>query len=715
MATGKRPSPAQRAAQLRQEIERHDRLYHLEAKPEISDAEYDQLFRELKELERTHPELETPGSPTKRVGAPIPEGQGLARVAHEVPMLSIDSLFSEVEVREYEAGIRRFLKLGDQPLAWAVEPKFDGASISIEYREGRLARALTRGDGEMGEDVTANVRTVRNLPLVLSGARREVPRLLEVRGEILIERAKFEKFNQARAAAGKPLLANPRNTAAGSLRRNDPAEVRQVPLHFLPWAVTRLEGAELATQSAVLQALHDWGLPQTPLAETVQGLDECFAYHEKVLRMREQLPFEADGIVGKLERLDLRQRLGTTSRSTRWQFAYKFPATEATSQLLAIEVQVGPFGRLTPRAHVAPVEIGGVTVRHSTLHNADHVRVLGLKIGDRVSLRRAGDVIPQITGVAEAAHGREPPDWAKSLPEELADLGDKPKILHAWRQEFEMPERCPACNQRVSLEGKYYRCENSYACRPQVVGRTLAMARRGAFEIDGLGEKMVEQLLDAGLLRTPADLFHLDAQAERMAELDRWGKKMVTNLLAQIEGAREVTLERFLTALAIPEVGQATARALALHFSSVDELASASVDQLQLIDGIGPEVAQAVRTWFDDARNRELLARILAGGVRVLRAAGPLAEGPFSGKTVVFTGTMAHLGRAEAKKLVESLGGKVASSVSSRTDFLVAGEGGGSKGKQAAALGVSVLEEAQFLAMAGQAPPPSQTNPEETH
>jgi DNA ligase (NAD+) len=697
----KRSDIAQRVQALRREIERHDRLYYVEAEPEISDAAYDRLFRELVELERAHPELVDPSSPTQRVGQGLPEGQGFERVRHSVPMLSIDSLFSAEDVRDFEDGIRRFLKLGDEPLDWAVEPKFDGASIALWYRDGRLERALTRGDGEVGEDVTANVRTVRNVPLQLSAAVRAAPELLEVRGEILIERAAFERFNRRRQAAGKPLLANPRNAAAGALRRNDPAEVKSYPLQFLPWAVARLEGPRVRTHSELLAALKDWGLPQTPHAASVRGLAACFGYYEKLLAAREALPFEADGIVGKLEQLELRERLGSTSRSTRWQFAFKFPASEVTSQLLAIEVQVGPFGRLTPRAHVAPVEVGGVTVRHSTLHNADHVQALGLRIGDRVYLRRAGDVIPQITAVAVPAKGPAPAGWTDQCPEELRGRRGSPEVIQAWRAEFAMPERCPACGTKLEREGKYFLCPNLYHCRPQVVGRTLALARRGAFEIDGLGEKMAEQLADAGLLQTPADLFHLDEEREKLVALERWGEKLVANLLAEIDRARTVPLERFLTALAIPEVGSATARALALHFGALEAVRDASLEELQSIDGIGPEVATSVRAWFEDHRNKELLARLRSGGVRVQASAKPAADGPFAGKTLVFTGTLASMGRAEAKRLAESLGGKVASSVSARTDFLVAGEGGGGKGKQAAALGIRALDEAQFLELAG--------------
>lgn len=707
--TSSEHAASQRADELRAQLRRHNYLYYVEARPQVSDAEYDRLFRELEQLEREHPALVTPDSPTQRVGAPLPEGQGFAKRRHELPMLSIDSLFTEDEVRDFEKGIRRFLMLAeDAALDWVVEPKFDGASTSLIYEHGRFVAGVTRGDGDVGEEITANLRTVRNLPLRLFEARRAAPALLEVRGEILIERAAFARFNAEREREGRPVLANPRNAAAGALRRNDPAEVARYPLQFHPWAIARVEGgasARFNTHWEGLEALHDWGFPHNPWAERVSGLAGCFDYHARMLARRGELPFDVDGIVAKLDSLALRERLGSTSRSTRWQFAHKFPANEATSTLRAIEFQVGALGRLTPRAHVDPVEIGGVVVRHSTLHNADYVRALGLRIGDRVFLERAGDVIPQVIAVAQAAEGAEPAEWRAQRPAELLD-GDAPRagVLCGWREEFAVPASCPACATALVQEGKFWRCPNLYGCAPQVIGRTLMATRRGALEIDGLGERMVEQLVAAGFLRSTADLFHLDALRERLVELERWGEKSVAGLLAQIERARETTFERFLVALAIPDVGAATARALALHFATLDELRAASLEELQHVEGIGPEVARSVREWFERPENQAELERYFSGGLRLSYPRVEVrSDSPFSGKTVVFTGTLAQLGRAEAKKLVESLGGKVASAISAKTHFLVQGEGGGSKKDKAAALGIQVLDEATFLALAGRA------------
>ncbi len=690
-----------RAAGLRAEIRRHDHLYYLESRPEVSDAEYDRLFRELKDLELRHPDLMTPDSPTQRVGAPLPEGKGFARVDHVVPMLSIDSLFSAEEARDFEEKIRRFLKLDPrEDLEWSVEPKFDGVSASLLYERGVFVQGLNRGDGSTGEDITANLRTVRNLPLSLGEDRRPLALLLEVRGEVLMRREAFQHFNDQRRKQGAELLANPRNATSGALRRNDPAEVSRYPLEFHTWGLARMEGGpSFATYAEQLAAVRDWGLPVSDLGRVVTGLDACLAYHDELEARRFGLPFEVDGIVAKLNRLDLRERLGRTSRSTRWQFAYKFAPVEATSVLRAIEVQVGPNGRLTPRAHLDPVEIGGVTVRHTTLHNADHVSKLGLAIGDRVFLERAGDVIPQVIGVAKSAEGGEPPEWSCGVPRELleTDTGHvRAGVICGWRETFSMPERCPACGAQVVASGKYWLCPNGTRCPPQLIGRTEILCGRGAFEIDRLGRKSIGQLVEAGLVESPADVFQLSP--ERLLALERWGEKSVSNLMNQLAERRRVPFDRFLVALSIPEVGAATARLLARSFSSFETLRDASVEDLVHLEGIGGEMAQSIRGWFDRPENRSLIERLFAGGVviecpeRALRATGAMA-----GKTVVFTGTLARLSRAEAKNLAEQAGAHVVSSVSGRTDYLVVGDGPGSKRKKAEDLGVRVLDESAFL------------------
>ncbi|MCZ6462723.1 MAG: helix-hairpin-helix domain-containing protein, partial [Proteobacteria bacterium] len=583
------------------------------------------------------------------------------------------------------------------------EPKFDGVSASLIYVDGLFSRGITRGDGSVGEDVSANLRTVRNIPMRLSQELRPPPALLEVRGEVLIGRERFAAFNRRRQAAGQALLMNPRNATAGALRRSDPAEVARYPLEFHLYDAPRVEGADtqgFETHHELLEAVRGWGLPDSGQGELVTGVEACIAYHDRLEARRSELPFDMDGVVAKLDRLDLRERLGATSRATRWQYAQKFAATQVTTLLRAIEVQVGANGRLTPRAHLDPVEVLGVTVRHATLHNADHVAALGLRVGDRVFVERAGDVIPQITGRAHPVRGRAPAGWKKHLPESLrADGGARPGVFWKWRARFAMPAACPACGTAVEQEGKYYRCPNLAGCRPQVVGRTLELAGRGGFEIDSLGEKMVEQLLEAGLIETPADLFHLEPRRADLVALERWGEKTVDNLMAQIEERRRVPFAPFLAALSIPDVGGATGRLLAQNHASLEELRAADEESLQRIDGIGPEVARKIVEWFASDANGALLERLRAGDVEIVypEAASAGAAGVFEGETVVFTGTLASMTRAEAKQVVEDRGGRVASSVSSRTGYLVQGGKPGSKAKKAAELGVQVLLEEEFL------------------
>ena len=701
----KRARPAARADELRRVLLHHDHLYYVEGRPEVSDAEYDRLFRALLELEEAHPELVVPDSPTQRVGAPLPEGQGFDKVRHEVPMLSIDSLFDAEEVAEYEEKILRYLGLeaGDE-LEWLVEPKFDGVSASLLYEEGRLVRGVTRGDGSVGEDVTANLRTVRNLPLRLHGEKRDLPRLLEVRGEVLIAREAFEVLNRQREERGLGILMNPRNATSGALRRNDPSEVARYPLELHIWSAPRLEGLAFETNTELNEALRDWGLPDSGYGRRVVGLAACIAYHDELEQRRFELPFDVDGVVAKLDRFELRERLGRTARAMRWQFAHKFAAVEATTRLRAIEVKVGTNGRLTPRAHVEPVEVAGVVVRHTTLHNASHVESLGLRVGDQVFLKRAGDVIPQITGVAVPAEGPEPEGWEASLPEELQaeDGSVLPGVIAAWRGDFRMPETCPACGTPAEEEGKYWFCPNGLSCEPQLVGRVQLLSGRSALEIERLGEKYVRQMVKAGLIQTPADLFHLER--ERLLELERWGEKSVDNLFAQLEERRRAPFPRFLTGLGIPEVGSATAKLLARHFATLEDLMAASEEDLIHLDGLGPEMAAAITSWFAEEQNQALMQRMFDGGVELqYGSAGPAEDrnGPLSEKKVCVTGTLESLSRAEAKNLIESLGGKLVSSVTSRTDYLVVGEKPGSKLKRAEELGVAVLQEPDFLALAG--------------
>ena len=698
-----------RAQELRETLLEHDRAYAAGVS-KISDREYDELFRELRRLEAENPELVTDDSPTQRVGAPLKDGQGFNKVAHEVPMLSIESLFDEDEVREFEKKVRRQLKFeDDEPLEWVLEPKFDGVSASLIYEKGKLVRGVTRGDGSVGEEITQNLRTVRNIPLELGGDQRAVPSKLEVRGEVVIRRDRFARFNERRIEDGESPLANPRNAAAGALRRNDPAEVARYPLEFYPWAVSQLEASDkFATHVELLKALADWNIPLWPAEEVGATLEDCFRYHDRLEGSRNDIPFDVDGVVAKLNSIELRGRLGLTARATRWQYAHKFTALEATTTLRAIEVQVGNNGRLTPRAHLDPVDVGGVTVRHTTLHNADHVAALGLSIGDRVFVHRAGDVIPQISGVVEKAKGKARAAWAKEVPESLfeptvdeATPELRKGVFTAWREVFAMPNECPSCGTKVVAEGKYFRCPNLYKCRPQVIGRTIQLVGRGAFEIEGIGEKQIAQLIDANLIETPADLFFLREHESELLELERWGAKSTSNLLKEIDERKSLPFARYLAALSIPEVGVATAKLLAASFETVAELAEADVEALQHIHGIGPEMAEEIMRWFERDENQELLERLAAGGVEPAVGKLVATDGALAGKSFVFTGKLETLSRPEAKRIVEEAGGRTVSSISAKIDFLVVGGKPGSKAKKAAEMGVEVLSEEELLTLLG--------------
>lgn len=696
----------ERVERLRRDLTEYARLYYIEGVSQVSDAEYDRVYRELEALEAEHPELVDAASPTQRVGAPLPDGSSFEKVEHEVPMLSIESLFSTAEVVDFEESIGRFLKLDEEALAkiaWSVEPKFDGVSASILYVDGRYERGVTRGDGTVGEDITQNLRTVRDLPMELARGRGApaVPDLLEVRGEVLMRRDAFQRLNARREERGETILANPRNATSGAVRRNDPAEVARYPLQFFPYGVARVEGAEFASHTETMEALHAWGFADSELREQVRGRDARLAYHDQLEARRDTIPYDMDGVVAKIDDLALRERLGRRTRTLRWQYAHKFAPLEAVSTLLAIEVQVGANGRLTPRAHLEPVDVGGVTVRHATLHNADHVARLGVRPGDRVFVYRAGDVIPQVEGVSRAAAGSAPADWDERCPASLVgpDGELRAGVIRTWRAEFAMPEHCPACQHAIVSEGKFRRCPNRFGCPPQLVGRLEVLVGRGAFEIDRIGTKLIRQLIDADLVHSPADVFHL--RREDLLELERWGEKSADNLMAQLEQRRRVPFDRFLVALRIDEVGPTTAKLLARRFDDIDALRAASVEDLVDIDGIGEVAANKVVAWFDEERNLALLERFAAGGVEVVPLEARNAGGAFEGRTVVITGTLEAYSRAEAKNIVESQGGKVSSSVSGKTDFLVAGDKPGSKLKKAQELGVEVLDEEAFTKLVG--------------
>ena len=659
---------ARRVERLREEIREHNHRYFVLADPSVPDAEYDRLVRELEELESRHPDLQDPDSPTRRVGARPDEGFGT--VEHEVPMLSLDNAFEDEEVREFDARIRDLLDV--ESVDYTAEPKLDGLAISLRYESGRLSRAATRGDGRTGEDVTANVRTIRAIPLVLRGD--DVPERLEVRGEIFMTRSGFAALNERLDGDGQKTFVNPRNAAAGSLRQLDPAVTARRPLRFYAYAA--IADVPLAdSQWGMLEALRDLGFPVSDEIRRVTGADALLEAHDRLAERRTELDFDIDGVVYKVDDLDRQEELGAVSRSPRWALAHKFPAEEEMTRLLDIDVQVGRTGKLTPVARLQPVFVGGVTVTNATLHNLDEIRRKDLRPGDWVIVRRAGDVIPEV--VRPIVERRD-----KSLPEWI------------------LPEDCPVCGSHVEqVEGQAdARCSGGLVCAAQRKRALEHFASRNAMDIDGLGTKIVAQLVEQDLVRDPADLYGLDA--ETLAGLDRMGEKSAANLVAAIERSKDAELGRLLFALGIREVGEVSARQLAAAFRDLDRLMDAGVDDLETVPDVGPVVAAHIREFFDEPANREVVRRLLEAGVR-WRVEEPEAptEQPLAGRTLVLTGSLETMTRSEAKKRLEALGAKVTGSVSKNTSAVIAGSEPGSKLERARELGVEVLDEAGLEAL----------------
>jgi DNA ligase (NAD+) len=657
------PAAAQRrAAELREEIGRHDYAYYVLDAPTIPDSEYDRLFRELQDLESRYPELVTPDSPTQRVGG-VPAA-AFGEVTHRVPMLSLANAFDEAEAAAFDRRCRE--SLGCEAIEYAAEPKFDGLAISLTYEKGVFALGATRGDGTTGEEVTANLRTLRNLPLRL---RAEAPPLLEVRGEVILYRRDFERMNAAQRAAGEKEFVNPRNAAAGSLRQLDPRMTAKRPLRFMAYAVASTERLDAATHSALLDRLAAWGLPVAPERRVVQGLDGLLAYYRDIGARRGQLPYDIDGVVYKVNRLADQARLGFVSRAPRFALAHKFPAEEVMTELIDIDVQVGRTGALTPVARLKPVFVGGVTVTNATLHNEDEIRRKDIRIGDAVIVRRAGDVIPEVVAaVAERRTGRE--------------------------QAFVMPKKCPVCGSHVVRgEGEAVaRCSGGLVCPAQRKQALLHFAGRRAMDIEGLGEKLVDQLVDGDIVRTPADLYKLGLA--KLAALERMAERSAGNVLAAIERSRETTLARFIYALGIRNVGETTAKDLARHFGGIDALMEADEETLRQVPEVGPVVAQAIAQFFAEPHNREVVEQLRAAGVSWAEARSEVrSRGAAAGKTFVLTGTLPTWSRDEATALIEAAGGKVSASVSRKTDFVVAGAEAGSKLAKARELGVEVIDE----------------------
>lgn len=657
-----------RVKQLRAEINEHNYRYYVLDAPVISDAQYDKLLRELQGLEKAHPELVTPDSPTQRVGA-APAKQ-FGKVRHKVPMLSMDNAFSETEVRDWHERVRKGLAT-DKQVRYTAEPKFDGTSISLRYENGVLFSAGTRGDGATGEDVTRNVRTIRSVPLKLYG--KGWPKVLEVRGEIVIPRKDFEKLNATQLEQGGKVFANPRNAAAGSLRQLDPRITASRPLSFFPWGLGEVGDGEVPGQySGLVEKLRDWGFPVTHLFQKAQGVEGCLKYYAKIAVERDELPFEIDGVVYKVDDLAARERLGSTARAPRWALAHKFPAQEETTVVEGIEASVGRTGVVTPVAVLKPVHVGGVTVTHATLHNQDEVERKDVRVGDTVIVRRAGDVIPEIVAVIKEK---------------------RPRGTHPWRT----PSKCPVCGASVVREAgaAAHRCMGGLFCPAQRMGALRHFASRRAMDIEGLGDKLVEQLVEKEMVKTIADLYRL--KKDELSRLERMADKSARNLLDQIEKSKDTTLPRLLLALGIPQVGEATARALAQHFGDLDLVLDADQAALQAIEGIGPNVAAEIHAFFHQRRNREVIEKLVKAGVHWPGITRERKDLPLAGKTFVLTGTLASMSRDEAKEKLTALGAKVAGSVSKKTDYVIVGKEPGSKADRASALGIEMLDERAFL------------------
>ncbi len=661
-------SLSQRAAELRKQLEHHEYLYYVLDQPEISDTDFDLIMRELRGIEEAHPELRTADSPTQRVGGQPREG--FVKVAHSSPMLSLDNALNEQELREFDGRIRGLLKL--EAYEYVAELKLDGLSMAAHYQNGSFHQAVTRGDGRVGEEVTENARTIRSLPLKLRGKAIPHP-TCEVRGEVVMQRPSFERLNEEREQAGLPRFANPRNAAAGALRALDPSVTAARQLDYFTYFLLEDGRPMLASHWESLERLSSAGFKVNPHRRKCSSFDELLAFIREWETKRDSLPYETDGVVAKIDSIEQQNRLGWTAKAPRWAIAFKYPARQASTLLENIEVQVGRTGALTPVAHLKPVSLAGVTVSRATLHNEDEIARLGVEIGDTVLVERSGDVIPKIVRVVEQGGDRKP---------------------------FKTPKQCPVCHGHiVRQEGEAAsRCVNSN-CPARLRESLLHFASRGVMDIDGLGDALVDQLLARGLVHGIADIYKLTS--EQLIELERMGQKSAGKVIQNIDKSRSQPLARVLNGLGIPFVGERTGQLLAGHFGDLDAIANATAETLQEVDEVGPKVAESIRQFFGEKRNRELLEQLRAAGLQFTGPKQRKKQGPLTGKVFVITGTLPTLKREEAKEKIEQAGGKVAGSVSSKTNYLLAGEEAGSKLDKARDLNVPILYEAGLFAMLG--------------
>ena len=654
---------------LRSEIRHHNYLYHVLDDPEVADAGYDRLVRELTALEKENPELVTPDSPTQRVGAePI---KAFGTVRHQIPMLSLDNAFSEEELKDFHRRVTDRLDIEDgaDELAYSAEPKLDGVAVSLLYEAGYLVRGATRGDGTTGEDITHNVRTIASVPLKLFGDG--YPSTLEVRGEVFMPRAGFEKFNELARQKDEKTFVNPRNAAAGSLRQLDPRLTAERPLDMYVYSVGQVEGGSLPDRhSAILDQLREWGFKICPERKVVKGIRGCLDFYEDLGKRRDLLSYDIDGVVYKVDRLDYQQQLGFISRAPRWAIAHKFPAQEETTVVRDIEFQVGRTGAVTPVARLEPVFVGGVTVSNATLHNMDELYRKDVRVGDTVIVRRAGDVIPEVVRVIKKKGARR-----------------KPKV--------KTPTKCPVCKSKVVRidDEAVARCTGGLYCEAQRSEALKHFVSRRALDIEGLGSKLIEQLVAMGRIKTPADIFRLEK--DELVEMERMGEKSADNLLKSIETSKQTTLSRFLYGLGIREVGEATANALASHYGKLEAIMSASEEDLQTVPDVGPVVASRMQAFFSESHNLDVIRSLKGSGVRWTESEPALIakDGPLTGKTFVLTGTLAGMTRDEAKDRIQAAGGKVTGTVSKKTDFVVYGDNPGSKLTKAQKLAVETIDQ----------------------
>ena len=662
--------PHSEILKLREQLNHHSYRYYVLDDPEITDAEYDRLFRKLQALEEQHPELITPDSPTQRVGAaPVAE---FVTVTHTIPMVSLDNAFDDGELRDFDQRLRKLLELDE--IEYTVEPKLDGTAVELVYENGIFTVGSTRGDGYTGENITLNLKTIKSVPLRLREDKIKIPERLEVRGEVFYPVAAFKKLNEQRVQAGEPAFINPRNSASGSLRQLDPKLTAERPLDMYVYGLGQVVGYEFKSQWEALQTFKQWGFKVNPLPKLCRGVEEVLQHYRHIGQLRPSLPYEIDGSVIKVNSFEQQRAAGMRTRSPRWAVAYKYEAQQESTKIENIEVQVGRTGTITPVAIMQPIKVGGVTVSRATLHNEDEIDRLGVKIGDWVIIQRAGDVIPEVVKVIESKRtGKE--------------------------KKFRFPKKCPVCGEPVvRLEGEVaHRCQN-ISCPAQLKEGIRHFASKLAMNIDGLGEKLIEQMVDKELVKSYADLYFL--KKEKLAELERMAEKSAQNIIAAIDKSRDVMLDRFIYALGIRHVGEHMSRVLAKQFGALENLQKADAESLQQIHEVGPQVAESVSSFFKEKKNLATIQKLLKGGVQIREIAkAKVADQKFAGQIFVFTGALEKFTREEAERMVDERGGRAAGSVSKKTNYVVAGPGAGSKLDKARELGVAVISEEDFLRM----------------